>query len=297
MALYRTEGIVLKTRNLGEADRIVTFYSPDRGKARAVARGARRPRSRFVSSTQMFAHADFLVFSGKSLDNISQVEVKTSFPRLHDDLVKLAFASYAAELLDAMAEEGGGADGGDEGSAEVFGLLLSYLHALSAARDPEMTTRAFEIKLASILGYRPVLESCARCGAADAGGEVGFDPGAGGLVCTRCMAAQGGAAVRLSRGAVEVLKKLLALDFDRVSRLGASPGLRAEMERAMRVHLDFRLGRKLQSLGFLAAVRVAPGQGQGEGPQVPGGGLHECARQGQGGAEHADRLGEGGHNP
>ncbi|MEW6106415.1 MAG: DNA repair protein RecO [Bacillota bacterium] len=260
MALYRTEGIVLKTRNLGEADRIVTFYSPTKGKVRAVARGARRPRSRFVSSTQMFAHADFLVFSGKSLDNISQVEVKTSFPRLHEDLVKLAFASYAAELLDAMVEEGG-ESGESAGNEAIFGLLVSYLRALSDTRDPEMLTRAFEIKLSSILGYRPVLDSCARCGAADSGGEVGFDPEAGGLVCGGCLGRGGPGAVRLSRGAVEVLKKLLQLDFDKVSRLGAGPGTRAEIERAMRAHLDFRLDRKLQSLEFLAAVKAAPGGG------------------------------------
>ncbi|MGE5573870.1 MAG: DNA repair protein RecO [Bacteroidota bacterium] len=266
MALYRTEGIVLKTRNLGEADRIVTFYSPARGKVRAVARGARRPRSRFVSATQMFAHADFLVFSGKSLDSISQVEVKTSFPRLHDDLTKLAFASYAVELLDAMAEEGGGdeADQGDEGgqgSGEVFGLLLSYLHALSGGRDPEMTTRAFEIKLASVLGYRPVLDSCARCGSADRGGQVGFDPEAGGVVCAGCLG-RGPVVVRLSRGTVELLKRLSDLDFERISRLGAGPGARSEMERAMRAHLDYRLDRKLQSLEFLAAVKAAPGVGR-----------------------------------
>lgn len=258
MALYRTEGVVLKTRNLGEADRIVTFYSPTKGKVRAVARGARRPRSRFVSSTQMFAHADFLVFSGKSLDNISQVEVKASFPRLHEDLAKLAFASYAAELLDAMVEEGGeGAE--SAGNEAIFNLLVSYFRALSDTRDPEMLTRAFEVKLSCLLGYRPVLEACAVCGAADPGGEVGFDPGAGGVVCGRCLDHGGPGVVRLSRGAVEVLKKLLQLDFEKVSRLGAGPGTRAEIERAMRTHLDFRLDRELRSLEFLAAVKAAPG--------------------------------------
>ncbi|MCR4402819.1 MAG: DNA repair protein RecO [Firmicutes bacterium] len=260
MALYRTEGVVLKTRNLGEADRIVTFYSPTKGKVRAVARGARRPRSRFVSSTQMFAHADFLVFSGKSLDNISQVEVKASFPRLHEDLGKLAFASYAAELLDAMVEEGeGSSDGG--GCEEIFRLLVSYLGALSDTRDPEMLTRAFELKLSCLLGYKPVLEACAVCGEPDPGCDMGFDPGVGGIVCPRCLDRSASGVVRISRGSVEVLKKLLQLDFERVSRIGAGPGMRAEIERTMRTHLDFRLDRELKSLEFLDAVKAAPSGG------------------------------------
>ncbi|MGE5593663.1 MAG: DNA repair protein RecO [Betaproteobacteria bacterium] len=263
MALYRTEGIVLRTRNLGEADRIVTFYSPTRGKVRAVARGARRPRSRFVSSTQMFAHADFLVFSGKSLDSISQVEVKTSFPRLHEDLVKLAYASYIAELLDAMVEEGG--EGTDSaGNEALFGLLAAYLRALSEMQDPEMLTRAFEMKLSSLLGYKPVLDSCARCGRGDLGAEVGFAPDVGGVVCEDCLkrCGLGPGSVRVSRGAVEVMKRLLVLELDKVSRLGAGPGMRAEIERAMRAHLDFRLDRKLQSLDFLAAVKAAQDGGR-----------------------------------
>lgn len=253
MALYRTEGIVLKTRNLGEADRIVTLYSPDRGKIRAVARGARRPRSRFVSSTQMFACADFLIFSGKSLDSISQVEVKASFPRLHEDLTRLANASYAVELVDEMVEEG-------ERGEEIFSLLLAYLRLVSETHDPEMATRAFEIKFAAALGYGPRLDSCAHCGAVDVGQEIGFDPEAGGLVCGGCLGRNPGV-LRISRGAVELLKALFAMDFSKIGRLGASPGLRREIERMMRAHLDFRLDRKLRSLDFLAAVKAAPGDG------------------------------------
>ncbi len=249
VSLYRTEGIVLKTRNLGEADRIVTLYSPDRGKIRAVARGARRPRSRFVSSTQMFAYADFLVFSGRSLDSISQVETKETFARLHEDLARLAYASYAVELVDEMIEEG-------DKDEQVFGLVLACLRLISDGDDPEMATRGFEVKLATALGYEPVLDSCASCGARPVGQETGFAPGAGGVVCGACLG-RDPSGIRVSRGAVELLKALSSMDFAKIGQLGANPGLRREIEKIMRMHLDFRLDRRLRSLDFIEAVRAA----------------------------------------
>ncbi|NLB73805.1 MAG: DNA repair protein RecO [Firmicutes bacterium] len=250
MALYTTEGIVLKTQNIGEADRICTIYSRGKGKARAVARGARRPRSRFVSSTQMFAYGDFQIFTGKSLDGISQVELKESFPRLHDDLVKLAYASYVAELVSEMTEEG-------DGDQIVFDMLLAYMRVLSETSDPGLVTVAFEIKFATILGYRPRLESCSECGSETLSREVYFNPEAGGIICNRCSQGSPGK-TRVSWGAVRLLEALLMAEFIKIERIKANPGVRREIERLIRAHLGFRLNRRLKSLEFLEAVTKTP---------------------------------------
>ncbi|NLJ59509.1 MAG: DNA repair protein RecO [Firmicutes bacterium] len=250
MALYTIEGIVLKTQNIGEADRVCTIYSPGKGKQRAVARGARRPRSRFVSSTQMFAHGDFQIFTGRSLDSISQVELKESFPRLHDDLVKLAYASYIAELTDEMTEEG-------DGDQAVFDMLLVYMRVLSETLDPQLITCAFEIKFATMLGYRPRLESCSECGCETFGREVFFSPEAGGLICNECSLGNSGLS-RVSRGAVRVLEALLMTEFAKIERIKANPGIRREIEKLIRAHLGFRLNRRLRSIDFLEAVTKTP---------------------------------------
>ena len=250
MALYTTEGIILKTQSIGEADRICTIYSPSKGKARAVARGARRPRSRFVSSTQMFVHGDFQIFTGKSLDSIGQVELKEAFPRLHDDLIRLAYASYIAELADEMTEEG-------DGDKRVFDMLLAYMRVLSETLDPQLVTCAFEIKFATILGYRPRLESCSECGRENLGREVFFSPEAGGLICSECSSGNSGI-WRVSQGAVRLLRALLMTEFRKVERIKASPGVRREIERLIRAHLGFRLNRRLRSIDFLEAVTKAP---------------------------------------
>ncbi len=250
MALYTTEGIVLKTQNIGEADRVCTIYSPTKGKTRAVARGARRSGSRFVSSTQMFAYGDFQIFTGKSLDGISQVQLKEAFPRLHDDLTRLAYASYVAELVEEVTEEG-------DGDQVLFDMLLAYMRVLSETLEPQLVTVAFEIKFATILGYRPRLESCAECGRKDLGREVFFSPEAGGLACSECYLRDSGG-MRISRGAVELLKALLMMEFRKVERVKANPGTRLEIERLIRSHLGFRVNRRLRSLDFLEAVTRTP---------------------------------------
>ncbi len=250
MALYTTEGIVLKTQNIGEADRICTIYSPCKGKARAVARGARRPRSRFVSSTQMFAYGDFQIFRGKSLDSISQVQLKEAFPRLHNDLTKLAYASYVAELIGEMIEEG-------DGDKMLFDMLLTYMRVLSETPDPQLITVAFEIKFATVLGYRPRLESCSECGREDLSREVFFSPKAGGLICSECSPGNLGIS-RVSRGAIELLKALLMMEFAKIERIKANPGTRREIERLIRAHLGFRLNRRLRSLDFLEVITKTP---------------------------------------
>ncbi|HEX6989777.1 MAG TPA: DNA repair protein RecO, partial [Bacillota bacterium] len=124
MALYRCEGVVLRARDLAEADRLVILYTPDRGKHRAVARGARRPRSRLASGIQPFTRALYLCWRGRSLDGISQVEVIEGFAPLRTDLERLAAATYACELIDAITQE-------SDPQPRLFALLVFTLRALA----------------------------------------------------------------------------------------------------------------------------------------------------------------------
>ena len=102
MGLYHCEGIVLRTRLFGEADRIVTLLTKEKGKIEAVARGVRRPRNRLVGVTQQFSYLRGLIFTGKDLDQLSQAELIKSFAPLRDDLLKMAYATWWAELLDTF---------------------------------------------------------------------------------------------------------------------------------------------------------------------------------------------------
>ena len=148
MALYKTEGIVLRTRNLGEADRIITLYTREHGKVEGVDRGSRRVRRGLMGGTQLFTHGRYMLYSGRSLETVSQAEIKRSFVGLRDDLVKLAHASYIAELLDVSLEPG-------EPSEDLFVLLQESFVAIDDGLSPALVSRWYELRLMDLLGYQP----------------------------------------------------------------------------------------------------------------------------------------------
>ena len=124
--IYRTEAVVLRRHDFGEADRILTLYSPWRGKFRAIAKGVRRPKSRLGGHVELFTHVNVLVAEGRNLDIVTQAEAIRPFGRIRDDLWKTAYASYVAELVDRFTEE-------HLGNEPVFDLLLQAFSYLDEA--------------------------------------------------------------------------------------------------------------------------------------------------------------------
>ncbi len=243
MSLYRAEGIVLRNKNLGEADKIVTVFTCTHGKVRAVAKGARRPRNRLSGTTQLFSYSDFLFFSGKNLDNINQAYLKESFFRIRDDLIRMAYASYVAELLDLLVEE-------KAKSEELFYLLLTILRLLSTEIDLRTVTRFYELKLMDILGYRPELDSCVKCGTSLQVKSGGFSASIGGILCNVCMGSVRDA-VSLSLGAIALMKYLLTVEPAKLNVLRISEKVHSEIQRALELYVRYRVERDIKSLSFL----------------------------------------------
>ncbi|HHW92262.1 MAG TPA: DNA repair protein RecO [Firmicutes bacterium] len=247
MPLYRIEAVVLSHRYLGEADKIVTLYSREKGKVRAVARGARRPRNRLLAGTQPYSHTDFLLFSGNGLDSISQCELKESFYSLREDLRRMAAAAYVAELYDLLIEEG-------ENNEGLFFLLLSTLHLLTDGEEIELSLRYFELRFLSLLGYQPQLFRCVHCGSSTKEGPLRFSGQLGGVLCPDCWG-QDGRAVSLAQGTVEMLKRFLTTSPRALRVFKAGPSARRELAAALRACLEYRLPRELKSRRFLALVQ------------------------------------------
>ena len=118
--VYRTDAIVLRRQDFGEADRVLTLYSPWRGKFRAIAKGVRRPKSRLGGHVELFTHVNMLVAQGRNLDIVTQAETVRPFARIRDDLWKTSYACYVAELVDRFTEE-------HLENQPVFDLLLQAL--------------------------------------------------------------------------------------------------------------------------------------------------------------------------
>jgi len=242
---WKTEGIVLRVRNLGEADRIVTLYTKERGKLNAVARGARRIRNRLVSPTQVFTHGRFLIFPGKGLHNLSQADIIHSGQLIRDDLEKFAYASYLTELLDALTVE-------EDPIESVFPLLAAALSLGEAGRF-SLAARAFEIRLMRELGYEPELYQCLYC--RETLEKKMFFSEEGGALCEKCVG-QDPRSMPLTNGTWELMKKLLEWDFSRLTVLHPALSNETELRRMMRRYLDYRLEYPLKSLDFLETLHA-----------------------------------------
>ncbi|HHT68576.1 MAG TPA: DNA repair protein RecO [Firmicutes bacterium] len=240
---WRVEGVVLRVRNLGEADRIVTLYTKEHGKLNAVARGARRIRNRLLSPTQVFTHGRYLVFPSKGLHNMSQADIVHSGQTLRDDLEMFAYASYITELLDALTAE-------EDPTEQIFPLLAATL-ALGETGRFKLAARAFEIRLMRELGYEPELYHCLLCREVLQGNV--FFTEQGGALCVKCAVSVPGS-MSVSNGTWELMKKLLEWDFSRLTVLHPAAQNEEELRRVMRRYLDYRLEYPLKSLDFLETL-------------------------------------------
>lgn len=250
MGLRSTDAIVIGGHNLGEADRIVVFYTRRYGKVRAVAKGARRIRSRFGGSLEPFTYGRLVYFEKPRTDlhSISEFGILEPFRSLRDSLEVLTAASVVAELAGAAGVEG-------EGSEELFRLLLTALQALNRAEEPTPLLRAFEIRLLKVLGYLPELYRCVRCqGELPSDGAQSFSLADGGLLCLSCR-----------QQAIETLPlPPLALGFLRgvlqgrgdFSRLGLEPESAEALRTLLQTFLEMKLGRRIRSARLLAGFSL-----------------------------------------
>ena len=237
MALYREQGIVLRSYKLGETDRIVNLLTSGRGKVRAVVKGVRRPGSRFGGRLEPFSHVDLQLYSGRGeLDIVNQAELLNSFTLVREDFTLSACGSTMVEAADRVAQE-------DERSTRLLLLLLEGLRALARGPlHPSLVLDAYLLRLASVAGYHPYLDACASCGRVD--GPHAFSPAAGGLLCLSCAPA----GTRASDPELLVLLGALAsTDWPSLDAGGHDPRVRRAAGAVVNGFLTHHLGKPLRS--------------------------------------------------
>jgi len=250
VALVTSEGIVLKTLALGETSRIAVVYMRNHGLTKLVAKGARKTPSRFGYALEPLTRGRYVYYlkPDRDLHLLSQADTLVPTGSRIADLARLAHAEAALELIDRLVW-------GEEPHAELFDLLAASLEAVTvapAASLPALTI-AFELQVASLLGYRPRLDRCAECGEAFSSRRL-FSPARGGLLCDRCAAHEPGT-VALSADALAGLSLLItrpvgeAGEYFEVRRAG-------EILRVVEAFLKhhFQRFRGLRSLDLLRAL-------------------------------------------
>ena len=242
--LYKTEAIVLRSMDLGEADRVLTVLTPRLGKLRVVAKGIRRPRSRIGGGLEPFSDVHLVLAVGRTWDVVTQTALEEPHLGLRNDLRSTASAWYVVELADRFCEER--AD-----SHAAFVLLSQVLHALDASSQGisrEVVARWFELHLLDAMGFRPQLTRCLECGALIEPDGNAYSPVAGGIVCPDCAHAALGARP-ISAGALKVLRHLAR------SQLVEVPvAVARETEHVLHATISAVLERELRSRDFLDEV-------------------------------------------
>lgn len=248
MALYKTQGVVIGRRALGESDRLVDFYTRDFGKVRGVAKSARRPRSRFGSALELFTLGEMVFFdTGRSeLVRVDHFDILHPFVGVREHLERLAQGAWALECVTRLSAD-------RDPHPALFGLLVRTLRALERSAHPVRISVCFALRAVDLLGHRPRIDRCAGCGRAYPFTPAALDVTAGGLICGNCRA--GADAIVLSGAVVGTLKRLRGLRWEEALRLPLAPSLDHELSHVVEQLIARLIGQPSRPARFLDQVR------------------------------------------
>ncbi len=237
---------MLTRLDLGEADRIVTLYTPHFGKLGIIAKGARRSGSKIGPALDYFGRVKLHLARGRDLDIVTSAELIDPHERLRLDLDAFGYASYYAELVRHLTQD-------RQENRQVYDLLKRSLSVLNERVDPWPVTRHFELALLSALGYRPELLRCVNCRRVIEAEVNTFSATLGGILCPTCRGTDPGA-IRLSINAQKYLRELLRNGLSATIRLQPSEDESQEIERTTSEYLRFVSERDFSSLRVLSVL-------------------------------------------
>ena len=245
---FRVEAVVLRHADWGEADRLLTLYTRERGKVRAIAKGARKIRSRKAGHLEPFTRVTLQLARGHDLLIVTQADTVDAYLPIHENLVKTSHAAYVVELLDRFTYED------DSENYNIFRLLTEALTRLEKEADPWLASRYYEVRLLDLLGYRPHLFECANCGREIQAEDQYFSAAQGGTLCPAC----GGGLPGVWSVSVEALKYLRHFqrsDYAGAQRARPAPKVQSEVEALLQLYVTYLLERALNSPGFIRQIK------------------------------------------
>jgi DNA repair protein RecO (recombination protein O) len=233
--------------DLGEADRIVTLFSRDEGKIRAVAKGVRRTTSRSAGHLEPFTLSDVLFAVGRELDVISQADTLEAFRAIRENLELTTHAYYLAEVVDLLTED-------RMENRAVFDTLVDGLHNLGSTANSRLVLIVFHLRLLEALGYRPELRECVSCRTAITPEKNHFSALTGGVLCPAC-GTQEATARDIGTSALKLLRFLQLTRGEQAVNVPAH--VCREAEALLRDYAEHIVERRLRSPALIARVQEA----------------------------------------
>ncbi|CAG7620070.1 DNA repair protein RecO [Paenibacillus allorhizosphaerae] len=238
---YRVQGIVIRSMDYGEGNKIITLLTREHGKLSVVARGAKKVKSRYGSSVQLFTFGDYLFFKSGQLGTLNHAEIIEPYHKIREELHRAAHASYLAELTDRML-------GDQEGQPFIFDQLKGSLTAVQEDKDFAIVDHLFEMKMLMFAGYTPELTQCVVC--SEHAEAAAFSVGLGGMLCERCIL-RDPQAIRISSGILKMLRLFIQADVRRLGQIDVKPQSKELLKQLMRSYMDTHVGLRLKSRDFL----------------------------------------------
>ncbi|MGH2448484.1 MAG: DNA repair protein RecO [Chloroflexota bacterium] len=244
--IYRSEALVLKASDFGEADRLLTLFTPDKGKLRAIAKGVRKLASRKSGHLDLFMRSTVLIASGRSLDIVTQAELLETFLPIRSDLRRLAHSHYVAELVDKLAGE-------HNPNQALYAKTLVTLRRLAVSDELDLVTRAFELHSLHASGYRPQLHRCLHCNNVIVPQVNRFSASLGGVLCDSCSSVDT-SAPEITVDALKIMRHLQTNEARILEMRGIDESVKEEVERHLQKYITFRLESRVNSRAFLARM-------------------------------------------
>jgi DNA repair protein RecO (recombination protein O) len=245
---FRLEAVVLRHSDWGEADRLLTLFTRQRGKVRAIAKGARKVRSRKAGHLEPFTRVTLQLARGRDLLIVTQAETIDAYQPLREDLLRTGYAAYVAELLDRFTYEE------ESENQAIFRLLTETLSRVASEPDPWLAIRYYEMRLLDHLGFRPQLFTCANCEAEIKAEDQYFSAFQGGALCPKCGAGLPGV-WKVSLEALKYLRHIQRSSYAEAQRARPVPAIQNEVETLVQKYFTFLLERELNTPRFLKQVK------------------------------------------
>ena len=242
---YKTPGLIIKKTKLGEADRILTIFTPDMGKIQGFAKSVRKPQSKLSGHLEMLTYSQLTLTKGRGLDTIIGSQNIDSFIDIKDDLYRVSYALYIAELIDYFTDEG-------TADKDLFEHTIECLQHMGKTSHPMYLLRYFETRMLTYTGFKPEIDNCVICQKElDKSNLGGFSPSAGGMLCLDCREHSRHYGYFLSNSAYKTLRFLEECNIDDLESEVPDPDTIAELEMILRRYIRFVLEKDVRSIPWI----------------------------------------------
>jgi len=251
MAYLKTDGIVIKEVSTGDADKVITIFSREKGKISCLVKGAKKPTSRYIGGTQFLCYTSFTLFKGKGLYIVNACDLIDCFYNIRDDIYKLTYASYIADIIIDVVQE-------NQPLTDLLNLFLDTLNMLSnSGRNMSLMVSIFELKLICIAGYTPYYQQCTCCHSSLdclSCKQYWFSFNRCGLVCDKCKNFYDEPAIKISSGTLKAISHIICAGQKTLFSFNLSASVLQELCYITHRYLEERLEKKYNKLNFLLNI-------------------------------------------